>query len=113
MSEREAMGWSGCWGRAARYHGLGALFHLAAGEQDAPPARQAFQADVRAQAHHPPLVAAARMRLTQTEDVVEAKVEGHGKMGTEVNPLPRLYPDLPHPFLHSTPLCFALNWPQP
>jgi hypothetical protein len=53
------------------------------------------------------------MRLTQTEDVVEAKVEGHGKMGTEVNPLPRLYPDLPHPFLHSTPLCFALNWPQP
>ena len=55
-------------GGAAGYHGFDSLFHLAAGQQHAPPAGQALQADVRAETHDAPLVSAAGVRLAEAED---------------------------------------------
>lgn len=50
---------------------------FAAGEQDAPPAAQAFQADVGAEAGDGPFVGAAWMRFAQAQAVVEAQVGKH------------------------------------
>jgi hypothetical protein len=63
--------------RPARDEGFGPFRHLAPGEEHAPSAGQAFQPDVGAQTHHAPLVPAARVRLAQAQNVVEAKIEGH------------------------------------
>ena len=66
-------------GGAAGDGGLGALFDLAAGEEDAPAAGEADEADVGAEADDTPFVAAAGVGLAEAEDVVEAEVlHGHG-----------------------------------
>src|SRR5262245_63029147 len=58
------------WGNfRARDDGLRPLFHFAPGEQNPPVARQALQADVRAQAHDAPFVTAAGVRFPQTQDI--------------------------------------------
>lgn len=44
----------------------------------------AFQPDIRAKAHHLPLVAATRMRFTQTEDIVHLKIGEHGQIISHV-----------------------------
>jgi hypothetical protein len=67
-------------GGAAGDVGFGALFDFAAGEEDAPAAGEADEADVGAEADDAPVVAAAGVGLAQAEDVVEAEVLGHGSI---------------------------------
>ena len=74
---------------------LDALFDFAPGEEDAPAAGGANQADVGAETHDAPLVAAAGVGLAQAKDVVEAQVEHAGiitaantQLTTRANPLP-------------------------
>jgi hypothetical protein len=51
-----------------------ALLDLAAGEENAAVAGEAFEADVGPEAHHAPFVAAARVRLAEAEDIVEVEI---------------------------------------
>jgi len=50
---------------------------LAPGEQDAPAALAAFQSNIRAQPHHNPLVAPARMWFTQLNAVLQPEISQH------------------------------------
>jgi hypothetical protein len=70
---RCAAGWV-----ASADEGLDAFLELAAGEQHAAAARGALQADVRAQPHHVPLVAAAGMWLAQPHYVAKTNLDAHG-----------------------------------
>jgi hypothetical protein len=49
----------------------------AAGEADAMLALKAFDADIRPQPHHLPLVAAARVRLLKANNVTELDIHGY------------------------------------
>lgn len=61
------------WGEV----GLQAFRQFAPGEQDAPPASQAFQPDVRAEAGNGPFVGAARVLFAESQSVAEAQVGEH------------------------------------
>lgn len=73
--------------------GFHAPGEFAPGEQDAMPAALAFQADIRAQANHGPLVRAARMWLAQAHMIVQLQVGKHKwiiPLGVEGASLPGL-----------------------
>jgi hypothetical protein len=57
--------------------GFEAFRQLAPREHDAPTAAFALQPDIGAETRHDPLVRAARVRLTQSQKVVETKVGEH------------------------------------
>jgi hypothetical protein len=59
------------------HDGLEPLLQFAAREQNAMLARLALQADVGSQAHHFPIVSAARVWLAQADDVANLKLGGH------------------------------------
>jgi hypothetical protein len=63
---------------APLYKGLEPLLEGTPVEEDPPATGEAAQPDVRPQAYHPPLVAAAGMDLPQLDDVAEAKLHYHG-----------------------------------
>jgi hypothetical protein len=52
------------------HHRFKPVGELAAGQQDAPLALAALQANIGAQTHHPPFVAAAGVGLAQTYDII-------------------------------------------
>ena len=57
--------------------GFDALLKLGAGQQDAMPAAQAADTNIRAQPHHFPLARPAGVRLAETDNIAEVKLRNH------------------------------------
>src|SRR5579859_4037111 len=73
-SHRGRLGrWPGGSGTTLYYH-LDSLFNFAAGQQHTTPTAEAFQPDVGAQPHHPPLIAATGMRLAQPHTIAQTEI---------------------------------------
>jgi hypothetical protein len=61
----------------ARNEGLESAFECASWQQNAAPALQTLDADVRPEAHDAPFIAAAGMNLAQAHDIVDVYVNWH------------------------------------
>lgn len=67
--------------------GLEPPSELMTGKQDAATTRVALQADVGAQSHHVPVVAATRVRLAQSHYIAKSNFYGHAHtMGLDSGP---------------------------
>ena len=58
-------------------HGFDTLLKLGAGEQDAMPAPQAADANIRAQPHYFPLARATGVGLAEADDIAEVELRNH------------------------------------